>query len=170
MDAPVAAQASQRPKIAVFALKSAVFGGSGRFQAVFRSPKAPKHRKLTLGTLSSGFPTSGTDPAADEHGLIRGACIGPVFPHVRVFRCLHPRFRSSERVVRLFSAPKCPSRGTFCEIGIARHRKTGIKPISRPFLAGPPAPYSPYPQPLAPLTRLRISAILLPLGKTPPAM
>ena len=46
------------------------------------------------------------------------------------------------------------------EVGITWHPITDVKPISRALPSRLPAPYSPNPQPLAPLTRLRISAIL----------
>jgi hypothetical protein len=58
-----------------------------------------------------------------------------------------------------------PPRGPFCEIGITRRLKTGIKPISRGFSTGLATPYSHSPQPIAPLTRRHHSAIILSLSR-----
>ena len=51
-------------------------------------------------------------------------------------------------------------KGLWDEVGITWRPITDAKPISRALRSRPPATYSPNPQPLAPLTRLRIFAIL----------
>ena len=107
-------------------------------------------------------------PTTDEHGWTR---MGVIRPRTSDFRPRHPlraifsprnAFRGGFQTTR-------PPRGPFCEIGIEWHPKTGIKPTSRRFSPCPPAPNSPNPQPVAPLTRPRISAILLPIRKNPRA-
>ena len=139
----------------------------------------PDSKRSGRMDTNCGFPDLGT-PTSDlgQSPLVLGH-FHPIFRVFRVFRSFFlvfgrpgpvaNHFRSRKRPPQPFSTPKCPSRGPFCEIGIARHRETGIKPISRSFLAGPPAPYSPIPQPVAPLTRLRLFAILLPVRRKRPA-
>ena len=86
----------------------------------------------------------------------------PLQPSCDSFSALEPPFAA------VFGS-KRPLRGTICEIGVTWRLKTGIKPTSRGFSTGLAAPYSHNPQPLAPLTRPRLFAILLPLRKNHPA-
>ena len=69
-------------------------------------------------------------------------------------------FSAPEMPFAAIFTPKMLLRSPFHEIGITWHPKTGIKPTSRGFSPCLPAPHSPNPQPAAPLTHPRISAIL----------
>ena len=100
-----------------------------------------------------GFPTSDLQLSDLGH---------PLQPSCEPFSAPEPPFAA------VFGS-KRPLRCPICEIGVTWRLKTGIKPTSRGFSTGLAAPYSHNPQPLAPLTRPRLFAILLPLRKNHPA-
>ena len=113
-------------------------------------PSSPIFREFRAFRSFSPFSALFGSPTSDLRLRTSAHPSSPVASH----------FQTRKRLPRSFSVEKCLARAPFSEIGITWRLLSGIKPTSRAFSACPPAPYSPNPQPLAPLTRPRISATL----------
>ena len=151
---------------------------------LFQAPIRVHLRPFAVKNRLPGPPEPPERPkwTANERKFTQMGRPDPVLGHFHAFRG-HPPVLSPPRTAygyptsapplrprcESFSTEKCLTRGPFCEIGITWRPKICTKPPSRGFSASPPVPYSPNPQPVAPLTRLRISAMLLPVMKNHPA-